>query len=802
MVSATLISPGVSVTVTTQGVAPAPSPTTVPLIFLATRSNKQTPDGSAVALGTIESNVLRAFTAQSDLLDAYGNPVFVTSDGLPVQGDETNEYGLLTAYMMLGLTSYAYIVRANIDLGELMSTSVEPFFPAPNNTFWINTTNVVGGIFTYNGSVWSAVPFDVYIISPGSGDGADGDWAFDYSTLNGTLMFKSGGVWYPATTTNIETVLGATNPLYVGSTTPVGAVSGDFWYKTNSSGGGTNLGLTEYRSSDGVWVLQPIIYANTAPSPVQNTIWCDTSQIATTGFRPLNIGTGIAFISLLVFVQDSAPTTAPATGTLWYNNSFTDFAMYVENGNIWVPVVTTTVSNPTNYQKVISDSAPLFPQQDAIWIDTGSSGTNLESDLFPIVKRWDNSQWEDITGNQNLYIQSADPIASLVLNGSYWINTGETLTQNCVKKYDPTFVALTVNDAGATVPQTGNFWAPQNGDGSDAVFGRLSVRQVVVDAMRQVISDNQDIKAEQNYYQLIACPGYPETYDDISALNMDIGQIALAVFDVPKNVVPSGIPVGREITISDWISDNSNVASTGEQGFIGAPDPYQANAYPGGLATNPTDGNLVYMPPTHVLLQCIAYNDSVAYPWYPPAGPNRGLVTSVASVGYLDDDNQYVPVKLNRGQRDICYENSINPIANIPHIGLVLYGQKTMAVIILDRINVVRLICKMKYDFQQLMIPFLFELNNATTQRNATITASKYLAGLASLNAIYDYAVLCDSSNNTPDVVSAHQLIVDVAIQPEISIEFIYVPILVLYPDQPLPNSSSSSSAGTSSATS
>src|ERR1044071_9492057 len=145
MVSATLVSPGVSVTITTEGGAPVPSPTTVPLIFIATRGNKSTPDGSAVAAGTIESNVYRVFTSQTDLLDAYGNPVFVTSDGLPVQGDETNEYGLITAYTVCGITQIVAIVRADIDLGQLEPSTIEPLSPAPNNTFWIDTTQVVGG---------------------------------------------------------------------------------------------------------------------------------------------------------------------------------------------------------------------------------------------------------------------------------------------------------------------------------------------------------------------------------------------------------------------------------------------------------------------------------------------------------------------------------------------------------------------------------------------------------------------------------------------------------------------------------
>jgi phage tail sheath protein FI len=81
----------------------------------------------------------------------------------------------------------------------------------------------------------------------------------------------------------------------------------------------------------------------------------------------------------------------------------------------------------------------------------------------------------------------------------------------------------------------------------------------------------------------------------------------------------------------------------------------------------------------------------------------------------------------------------------------------------------------------------LFELNNATTRRNATIVAQRYLAGLASLQAIYDYAVLCNESNNTGDVIAEHKLIVDVAIKPEQSIEFIYVPILVLEPSDSFP---------------
>jgi hypothetical protein len=776
MSQSVLLSAGVKVTVASQAVAPIPTPTTVPLIFIATRANKQTPAGTSIAEGTKESNVFRIVTSQSELLDTYGNVVFVTSDGVPVHGDETNEYGLITAYTVCGITSIVCVVRADIDLGQLVPSTVEPVLPPADFTYWINTANVVGGIFAYNGTTWAAVPFHVYLTTPGGSDGANGDWAFDYSTLNGTVRFKNAGTWYAATTANIQGVLGATHALYLTPTTPGGAVAGDFWYKTTSAGGGTNLALSRYRASDQVWVTVPITRQTSSPTPTQNVIWEDLSNIATTAARPLYVGTGTTFITLSEIVSSVAPTTPPDEGTLWFNDDFTDFALYVESGNLWYPVVTTLNNNPTNRQKVISASAPLYPDQDAIWVDVS---TPLNIDNFPIIKRWSGSVWEDLTAS--VYIQSADPVASLVLDGSYWVNTGESLTTNIVKKYDSNFVAHTVDGNNAVVVEAGNHWAPQSGK----VFGRLSQRHVVVDALKQIIADNQEIRSEVNYYQLIACPGYPETYDDISSLNADNDQISLGIYDVPKFVVPSGVPVGREVTISDWATDANNVEITNERGFIGAPDPFQANAYPGGLATNPTDGQNVYVPPSYILLRTIAYSDSVSYPWKPPAGPNRGLVTNVSSVGRISDKGAYVPLNMNRSQRDLCYTHSINPISNIPNVGLCVWGQKTQAIAgsILDRINVVRLIAKMKYDFMRLMTPFLFELNNATTRRNATIVAERYLAGLVSLQALYDYAVLCNETNNTGAIIGQHKLIVDVAIKPEQSIEFIYVPIQVLEPD-------------------
>ena len=274
-----MVSAFVEVQVNDQSIYAEPNPTTVPLFVIATRSNKITPDGAGTALGTTEANKLRSVSSQRELLSNYGNPVFVTSAGDPVHGDETNEYGLLAAHSFLGRSSLAYIMRADIDTGQLVPTNVEPVFPPPDCTYWIDQDAVVGGIFEFDGTTWNAVPFSVYTTPPTATDGADGDWAFDYTTSDGTIKFKNGGVWFDATDANIATEFGATANLHVSATAPPTPDTGDYWYKTTSGAGGVDLKLTKYRAADGVFVSQVILRQNVPPTPNEGTLWEDISTI-------------------------------------------------------------------------------------------------------------------------------------------------------------------------------------------------------------------------------------------------------------------------------------------------------------------------------------------------------------------------------------------------------------------------------------------------------------------------------------------------------------------------------------------
>jgi hypothetical protein len=144
--------------------------------------------------------------------------------------------------------------------------------------------------------------------------------------------------------------------------------------------------------------------------------------------------------------------------------------------------------------------------------------------------------------------------------------------------------------------------------------------------------------------------------------------------------------------------------------------------YPWALGTN-VDGREIVIPSSTVALRTYGFNDSVAFPWFPPAGTRRGVISNAASVGYVDlETRQYNPVVLNPGQRDTLYTNDINPLALIPNRGLLVYGDKTLSPndgSALSRVNVARLVVYLRTVLPNALAPFLFELNTERTRSAA-----------------------------------------------------------------------------------
>lgn len=304
-------------------------------------------------------------------------------------------------------------------------------------------------------------------------------------------------------------------------------------------------------------------------------------------------------------------------------------------------------------------------------------------------------------------------------------------------------------------------------------MGRFAQRNVVVKAMASALQVEELRDPKRKFFNLMLAPGYPELIDELVSLNVDRKSTAFIIGDTPMRLSP------KSSDLQDWATNANSATSNGDNGLV-TRDSYVAVYYPSvGLATN-LDGAEVAMPSSLGGLYAYLYNDNVAYPWFAPAGKNRGLLSGVfASVGYINAEEEYTTIDLSKGQEEALYVNNINPIVFTPGRGLYLNGQKTLSptVSALDRVNVARLVVYLRYQSELLAEEFLFELNDSITRDQVKNTFERFLADLLGLRALFDFLVVVDESNNTPQRIDANELWIDIAIQPAKAIEFIYIPI-------------------------
>ena len=151
---ATLVSPGVSLSVSDESFYAPAGTGSVPLIVIATAQDKSSPDGSGTSSYTTSANAgkLYQISSQRELLQNYGNPVFKTSGGTALHGNEQNEYGLFAAYSFLGIANRAYVLRADIDLGELSGSVNAPTVAPSNGAIWLDTALSKFGLKVLNTS--------------------------------------------------------------------------------------------------------------------------------------------------------------------------------------------------------------------------------------------------------------------------------------------------------------------------------------------------------------------------------------------------------------------------------------------------------------------------------------------------------------------------------------------------------------------------------------------------------------------------------------------------------------------------
>lgn len=293
-------------------------------------------------------------------------------------------------------------------------------------------------------------------------------------------------------------------------------------------------------------------------------------------------------------------------------------------------------------------------------------------------------------------------------------------------------------------------------------------RTAIVSALQSVINSNTDIRGEQYEYNLILCPGYPEVVDELLALCSDIQDEAFVIADTPMNMDPSEVVA--------WAATSERRNST-----------QVAYYYPHGLASN-LDGNNVCIAASGIALRTMTYSDETSEIWFAPAGTRRGLVSGVSQVGYVDGTlgsaTTFVETALNQGQRNNLYTyfTNINPIVFFPGRGIIVWGQKTSTpdASALDRINVSRLIAYIKRSLRKNTMSYVFQPNDQLTRDDLKATVDSFLGDLIVKRGLYDFATICDESNNTPDRIDRNEMYIDVALKPVKAAEFIYIPIRIV----------------------
>ena len=522
--------------------------------------------------------------------------------------------------------------------------------------------------------------------------------------------------------------------------------------------------------------------------------------------------------------NEGAPVATPANDTNWFYSVVDQVDIMVNYNGAWYGYKnlnydssgfpTPTGTNQTDPQGPIVAASEPTAQSDGtalVYGDLWISTADLEN--YPVIFRW-----QQVNGvDRWVLIDNTDQVSAtgIVFADARWATNGTTnpandpiptitslLTSNYLDLDAPEpalypsgmmlfntrrsgynvkqFRVNYFNNAsfpGQVIPAERDAWVTASGLQFNGApyMGRKAQRNMVVQSLRQAIDTNTAIRDEDNFFNLMATPNYPELQPNMVVLNADRGETGYILGDTPMRLPD------QATAIQAWATNAAGAASTGEDGLV-TRNTYLGLFYPSGLAPD-LSGNLVAVPASHMMLRTFLRNDNVAYPWLAAAGTRRGIIENATNIGYLDSaTGEFQVIKTRIGIRDVLYTNFINPLVFFTGNGLLNYGNKTSfnSQSALDRTNVARLVAYIRRQLTIAARPFVFEPNDALTRQEISGVVESLMVDLVAKRGIYDYLVVCDESNNTPARIDRNELWIDVAVEPVKAAEFIYIPVRIL----------------------
>ena len=370
---------------------------------------------------------------------------------------------------------------------------------------------------------------------------------------------------------------------------------------------------------------------------------------------------------------------------------------------------------------VVVDAGGLF---------TGTKGTVLET--FPFVSKAVDAQnlndgssnyYKQVVFNKSRYVYAMDPpsYATTSVGVTAW---GHTAANTSFTQLSAVQTLPLVNGADGT---------PTDGDIITA-YGLFTNKEQIDISL--VLTADADVTVQQY------------VIDNIATQRAD----CVAFISPPISAVNS-VNTQPTTQIQSWLTSlaRTNSFTVADSGWK-----YMYDKYNQVYRWIPLNGDIAGL--------CVN-TDQVRDPWYSPAGFNRGAIKNAIKLAWSP----------NKTQRDTLYSAGVNPVVTFPGQGTVLFGDKTLQAkpSAFDRINVRRLFIVLEKAIAKAAQYSLFEFNDEFTRAQFVALVTPFLRDVQGRRGITDFRVVCDTTNNTQQVIDSNQFVGDIYIKPARSINFI-----------------------------
>ena len=370
-------------------------------------------------------------------------------------------------------------------------------------------------------------------------------------------------------------------------------------------------------------------------------------------------------------------------------------------------------------------------QMHVVVVDEGGDWTNVKGqvlEVFDAVSKASDAKNED--GSTNYYVDAINRRSKYL----WWAGHASGLSNAGSAAAGKAF-------GGAIKPDTQSF-----ASGSDGSAGTAGQYQTAYDKFKS--SEEVDISIIMAGSAAAATANH--IIDNIAEFRKDC---VVCISPEQADVVNNSGHTNAEV---DDIVEFRNTLTSSSYGILDSGYKYQYDKY---------NDQYRYVPLNGDVAGTMARTDEIRDPWYSPAGLNRGRIKNVVNLAFNP----------NKTARDELYKNGINPVTTFPGEGTVLFGDKTLLGFpsAFDRINVRRLFIVLEKAIAVAARQSLFEFNDDFTRAQFVNLVEPFLRDVQSRRGIFDFRVVCDETNNTPEIIDRNEFVGDIFVKPARAINFI-----------------------------